>query len=105
MCGPYRHDSLVLVEDVELMEFPEGVVPTCVWLQSLGEPQSFDAGPAHAFAEPICFEFGGISVERDVSVYQQANQHLAEFSPRQSRLRCSPAHQSADMSGACLRPL
>lgn len=36
--GPYRNDRLVFVQDIEVMDCPEGLIPTLVWLEPLDQP-------------------------------------------------------------------
>lgn len=49
--GPYRYDRLVFIEDVELVEAPEGFIPTLVWFQVLDELPRLGAGPLYCFAK------------------------------------------------------
>lgn len=67
--GPHRYDRLVFVENIELVEFPQGFVPTWVWLEPIDEPESLRARAAHSVVQGLRFEFGFVSVEREVRVF------------------------------------
>ena len=54
--GPYRYDSLVFVEDIELVKSPKGFVPTLVWFQVLDNPPRLGAGPLYVSGEGL-FKF------------------------------------------------
>jgi hypothetical protein len=67
--GPYRYEGLVFVQDVEAVDFPEGFVPTWVWLETLDEPEDDGIGNARAIAKPLGFEFGGVFIEGKVRIF------------------------------------
>lgn len=51
VCGPYRYDRLVFVEDVESVEPPEGFVPTLVRFQTFDNLPRFVRSALYVFGE------------------------------------------------------
>lgn len=45
--GPYRHDGLVLIERVELVDDPEGFAPAFVWFEAVDEPSHLLSGSVY----------------------------------------------------------
>lgn len=66
MSGPYRYDCLVFVEDIKLVESPEGWVPTWVWLESSEKLERPLVGSSGPFREPFGFEFGGVGIKWEI---------------------------------------
>jgi hypothetical protein len=50
MSRPYRYDRLVFVEDVELVDAPQGFIPTLVRFQIIHKSPRLAAGPLYRFA-------------------------------------------------------
>lgn len=50
MAGAYRYDRLVFVEDVQLVDAPQGFVPTLVRFQVVEKRPRLAAGPLYRFA-------------------------------------------------------
>ncbi|MGQ0742404.1 MAG: hypothetical protein ACT4OG_08970 [Alphaproteobacteria bacterium] len=47
----YRHDGLVFVQDVELMQSPERAVPTFIWFQVVDEADRFGRSALYIFGK------------------------------------------------------
>lgn len=107
--GPHRYDRLVFVEQIESVEFPEGFVPTWVWLEPLGERDRFGASPLHPFTQDLGLEVGWVFGEREVRVFRRAtigcDQRSGQEVKRGSQVVDDVADDGAPVSGNTFRHL